>query len=59
MADTKNPPATLDAVAIRLEAVKLVHRFDREPWQVLGVAQAYADWILTGTQAGPGAPEAD
>jgi hypothetical protein len=49
MADTKNPPATLDAVAIRLEAVKLVHRFD----------QAYADWILTGTQAGPGAPEAD
>jgi hypothetical protein len=31
---------------VRLEAVKLAHRFDREPWQVLATAEAYAAWVL-------------
>ncbi|NBB17463.1 hypothetical protein GVN21_19050 [Caulobacter sp. SLTY] len=30
---------------LRLEALKLAHRFDRETWQVLAVAEAYAAWL--------------
>ncbi|HYE45727.1 MAG TPA: hypothetical protein VEA44_08125 [Caulobacter sp.] len=30
---------------LRLEALKLAHRFDRETWQVLAVAEDYAAWL--------------
>lgn len=37
-------------VAVRLRAVELAHRFDREPKEVLRVAAVYADWILEGAK---------
>ena len=37
---------------LRLEALKLAPRFDRETWQVLAVAEAYAAW-LTGAAEPP------
>ena len=35
---------------LRLEALKLAHRFDRETWQVLAVAEAYAAWLAGAAQ---------
>lgn len=39
-------------VAVRLEAVRLAHRFDREPWQVIAAAEVYAEWVLRGSVEG-------
>jgi hypothetical protein len=36
---------------LRLEALKLAHRFDRETWQVLAVADAYAAWLAGKAEA--------
>lgn len=36
------------AVAVRLEAVRLAHRFDKTAEQIIEVADPLARWILSG-----------
>lgn len=44
-ADLREP----SPIAVRLEALRLAHRFDRSPEQVTTDAEIYAEWVLKPT----------
>ena len=48
----ERPRPALTLEAMRLEALRLAHRHDREPFQIIETAKQYLAWVQNGDEPG-------